>query len=63
MVELVLIVCLAGTPDSCSATRPDFQEAMSVTACMLQGQIVAIDWLEHHPDYELKGWRCAMPAA
>ena len=58
IVELVLIVCLSTTPDSCREERPPMFEPMTPMACMLQGQEIAINWLEEHPRWHLAQWRC-----
>ncbi len=60
MVELVLLVCLAGTPNACREERPGF-EGLSLTSCMMQGQMLAARWLVEHPALTLSRWRCEPP--
>jgi hypothetical protein len=57
MVALILIVCLAATPDICREEQPpvDVANAMS---CAVQGQLIASQWLDEHPKWLLRGWRC-----
>lgn len=55
MITLVLIVCLASAPDVCREEQPPLDDCIS---CAIQGQIVAQDWLNEHPKWMLKGWRC-----
>jgi hypothetical protein len=62
MVELVLLVCLAGTPNACREERPGF-EGLSLTSCMMQGQMLAARWLVEHPALTLSRWRCEPSSA
>lgn len=57
MVSLILIVCLAATPDVCREEQPavDIARAMS---CAMEGQLIALQWLDDHPKWTLRGWRC-----
>jgi hypothetical protein len=57
MVALILIVCLAATPDICREERPPLTIA-STMACAVQGQAIAAQWLDDHPKWLLRGWRC-----
>ena len=57
MVSLILVVCLSAAPDVCREERPPL-EAVSETSCMVQGQLLAAQWLDEHPKWALKGWRC-----
>jgi hypothetical protein len=57
MVSLILLVCLAASPGVCQEERPPM-DAVSSTACMMQGQLIAVEWLEEHPKWMLKGWQC-----
>jgi hypothetical protein len=41
----------------CQEERPQL-EGMSLTACMVQGQQIAQEWLADHPKWMLAGWRC-----
>jgi hypothetical protein len=57
MIELVLIVCLAATPEACHEERPGF-EGLSMISCVTQGQALAARWLADHPALTLSRWRC-----
>jgi hypothetical protein len=57
MTVIILIVCLSGAPDNCREERPPV-DAVSPMACMVQGQQIAAQWLEEHPKWFLKAWRC-----
>ena len=61
MIALVLVVCLAASPDICRDEQPPL-DPPSLTACLAQGQIIAAEWLDRHPKYTLKGWRCRVGA-
>ena len=62
MIELVLLVCLSGTPNACREERPGY-EGLSMTSCMTQGQMLAARWLLEHPALTLSRWRCVPAAA
>jgi hypothetical protein len=57
MITLVLIVCLSSTPNVCHEERPPIDVA-SPMACLMQGQIIAAEWVDEHPKWQLNGWRC-----
>jgi hypothetical protein len=62
VIELVLIVCLATTPNACREERPGF-ESPSVVSCLTQGQMFAARWLADRPSLTLTRWRCQPTAA
>ena len=57
MVTLILVVCLSSAPTLCREERPPI-DAVSPLACIVEGQQIAIGWLEEHPKWRLSGWRC-----
>jgi hypothetical protein len=61
MIALVLVVCLAAAPDICRDEQPPLAPP-SLGACLAQGQIIAAQWLDEHPKYTLRGWRCRLGA-
>jgi hypothetical protein len=62
MVALILIVCLAATPDVCREEQPPVDTANAM-ACAVQGQLIAQEWLDEHPKWLLRGWRCRLGRA
>ena len=62
MVHLVLTFCMLAWQTHCTEERPVLQD-MSPAACMLQGQVVANEWLEDHPKWMLTRWRCEAAGA
>ncbi len=57
MTSLILLVCLAASPAVCREEYPPV-EVDSGVACLVEGQMIAAEWLEEHPKWALKGWRC-----
>jgi hypothetical protein len=57
MVSLILIVCLAASPQTCQEERPPV-EVESGVFCLMEGQLIAAEWIEEHPKWMLRGWRC-----
>lgn len=59
MVSLILVVCLAASPETCREEQPPL-ETQSGLSCLVAGELVAAAWLEEHPKWMLKGWRCRL---
>ena len=59
IATIILVVCLTGAPDHCEDRDP-LLPPVGLTECAVLGQQMARDWLEDHPKYALKGWRCQM---
>lgn len=59
MVTLILIVCLSATPNICQEKTPPVEIANAMS-CAIQGQIIAQEWLNDHPKWLLRGWRCRL---
>ena len=57
MVSLILLVCLAASPEICHEERPPVQ-VVSSSSCIMEGQLIAAEWLEEHPKWMLRGWQC-----
>jgi len=57
MVSLIFIVCLAVTPDICREEQPPAYVA-STMSCATESQLIALQWLDDHPKWTLRGWRC-----
>ena len=58
MTTLLLVVCLnLADPSSCREEHVTVPEGMN---CLRHGQIIGLEWLEDHPKWSLKGWRCRM---
>jgi hypothetical protein len=51
---LVLIVCI-GT--DCRDIAPPL-DPVPLTVCLIKGEEAAQPWLNDHPKYSLRGWRC-----
>lgn len=54
---LVIVVCLATAPDVCREEEPPV-DIVSPMQCLVQGQFEASLWLDAHPKWVLRGWRC-----
>jgi hypothetical protein len=63
MVELIFFVCMLAQPAKCESIQPSFMEPMAVGTCMRDGPLFAMRWLEAHPDWKLRAWKCAKPSA
>ncbi len=57
MLTLVLVVCLSAAPNICREEEPPVT-VVSPMSCVMQGQLLALEWLEDHPKWRLASWRC-----
>ncbi len=64
MWEILLVVCMLSDPSKCHEERPPFQpEMMSQMSCVMQGQMVMVEWAQLHPGYSVRKWSCGAPKA
>ncbi len=61
MVSLILVVCLTAAPEVCREERRPIA-SVSGPSCMVQAQQLASQWLDEHPKWALRGWRCKFGA-
>jgi hypothetical protein len=54
---LLVIACLISSPEDCDEYNPNYDQ-VSLQECVLYGQIGAQKWVEDHPKYFVKGYRC-----
>lgn len=60
MIEIVLSVCLVSTPQTCKdVSLPVFAEKVTPYGCMFRGQVAAAEWINGHPRWQIKKWKCA----
>lgn len=59
VIVLVLTFCLVASPLDCHDIAEGTENPQ---LCMLQAQTRAIEWLEDHPKWRLRDWRCVVPA-
>jgi hypothetical protein len=55
---LIMVVCLVVSPTNCHDEQPI--QAPNMMACLIDGQQVASEWLDDHPKWMLKGYRCRL---
>ena len=58
MIELVLVYCLSSAPDRCLERREPLDHVGSAIECTMRAQNVAQLYVQSHPAYQLRGWRC-----
>lgn len=63
MIELMLLVCLAGQPDKCEDIYLASDGPTDIMQCLYGGQQRAVQWAREHPGYVVKRWRCGQPRA
>lgn len=57
MITLTLILCALAEPKQCTAITLDVD---SMTECSITGgQASAVRFMEQHPGYVLRMWRCS----
>ncbi len=59
MTALVLVFCMIASPTECQEQRPLLDDP-SLMACFLSAQPVAAEWVNEHPKWALKSYRCEL---
>jgi hypothetical protein len=61
LVTLSLVFCLLGQPTHCQTVSPNGENGWSgLAGCVLRGQLLAAQWLEDHPKWQLDRVRCTL---
>jgi hypothetical protein len=58
MIDLVIVYCLAANPASCQEKRVPAESWGDPLACMVAAQMRAQHYLDEHPKWRLKRWKC-----
>ena len=58
MIELVIVYCLATDAKACTEKRVPMENFATPVGCTMSGQQRAQEFLQEHPAYVLKSWRC-----
>jgi hypothetical protein len=61
IVELIVIVCSALLPGSCSEKHFLLETSGSLRSCVMQAQPYLAAWAGEHPNDRIASWRCAWP--
>lgn len=63
MVEIVLSLCLISNPGTCKDVNLTYMaENVTPQQCMFYGQAEIAKYLQGHPRWQVKKWRCGRPA-
>lgn len=57
MIELLFVACMASSPDDCQQQSLLYTD-MSPMACMMAAQPELAKWIEAHPNFQIRNWRC-----
>lgn len=58
-MDLVLLVCLISSPQSCREERVLVSYDMTDSrACMMGAVPIIAEWTGDHPDYQVSRWKC-----
>lgn len=61
MIELIVAVCMIDQPSQCRDVYLNFEgDALTPQQCMMNGQQEMAKWLDDHPNYVIKKWRCGI---
>jgi hypothetical protein len=63
MYELVVVACLVVQPTHCEELYLAFQQPMGMRQCMYEAQFRLVHWIEEHPEWAVRRWRCSLPGA
>lgn len=63
MVEIVLSLCLIGNAKICKDVPLTFMEQhITPHQCFLYGQAEIAKYLQSHPRWQVKKWKCGRPS-
>jgi hypothetical protein len=58
MIAIVISACLTGDPGVCKDYRIPLAAHVDSGRCMVQAQPHFARWVEQHPGWTIKRWRC-----
>jgi hypothetical protein len=62
MFELVFSACLIADPQSCKDVHLTYEgQRVSLMECAMVGQSEMAKWIEAHPKYRVRKFRCDTP--
>lgn len=59
MIELLFVACLTSSPQDCREHSMLFHDVTPM-ACAMGAQPELAKWVNHHPNHQIKQWRCKM---
>ena len=59
MIELLFVACLSLSPTDCREQSLLYSEVTPM-ACMMGAQPELAKWVESHPKFQVKSWKCKM---
>ena len=60
MIVLVLSVCLMAEANTCKDVHLTYSaESVTPMQCMMGGQAQIAQWVNGHPQWQVKRWKCA----
>jgi hypothetical protein len=59
LATIIFVVCLATAQEDCAAVDPG-HDKVSLVECSIHGQQALAEWIEEHPKFVGKGYRCVM---
>lgn len=59
MIELLFVACMATAPDNCAERSLVFTD-VSPMQCMMGAQPELAKWVNAHPNFEIKSFKCRM---
>ena len=57
MIELLFVVCLAGSTTECQEQSLLYQD-ISTQTCVFAAQPELAKWVETHPNFRIRSWKC-----
>jgi hypothetical protein len=63
MIELVLIACLIGEPERCERIIVPLEPEVGLAQCLHTSQIRLVEWVQQHPEWQVRRWTCQLPEA
>lgn len=62
-MELLILACLVREPSQCESFHIPFQGPMDLKSCVFRAHLLLGTWIEEHPTWAVRSWRCGAPQA
>lgn len=60
---LLVSVCLLTDPKQCKEVELQFTDEMTQMQCLMGAQVEIAKWIEAHPKWTFKKWKCTNSSA
>lgn len=59
MIAIIISACLVTNPGVCRDYRVPLASGVNTSRCLFEAQPHFAKWVEQHPNWAIKRWRCS----